>query len=318
MNEIQRAGDQDSRLAVSIDLDRRIIDAWLHDRPERTRAAYQDSVDRLFKYAPKTLGGMNLEDLQRFSDHLALAMADSSRKRHLAAIKSLFSFASKLFPVYIRGNPSAAIRLPGSDDTLNQKILSRQQVMKLFEAATLTRDRQLLELLYWAGMRREEAVALQHDHCQPANDGAPGGLISIFGKGKKNRVVRIDGEAWQHLRIYLLVRSHPSSPWVFAGRDGKHLSISQGWRIVKAVAIKAGLAKNVSPHFLRHSIATHVFDAGWSVREVQYFLGHESAKTTERYIHSRPRRAAGDCVRADSSGVTPNSTPANGGERDAT
>jgi integrase/recombinase XerD len=148
------------------------------------------------------------------------------------------------------------------------------------------RDRALLETLYACGLRVSEATNLKLTNLYFSE-----GFIRVTGKGNKERIVPIGGEAIRHLEIYLeYVRSGmPIKPEaeniVFLNRRGGSLSRISVFTAVKKYAAGAGIEKNVSPHTFRHSFATHLIEGGADLRAVQEMLGHESILTTEIYTH---------------------------------
>jgi integrase/recombinase XerD len=150
------------------------------------------------------------------------------------------------------------------------------------------RDRAILELLYASGLRISELVGLDLDDVDMAEQ-----LVTVTGKGSKQRLVPFGGEAAAALEAWM-VRARPTfrprSAALFLNRRGRRLTRQGGWKIVKAHAAKAGLGEAVSPHVLRHSFATHLVDGGADVRVVQELLGHATVATTQIYtLVSRER-----------------------------
>ena len=151
------------------------------------------------------------------------------------------------------------------------------------------RDRALLEFLYATGARISEAVGLDVDdlHLDPPADGPA--VVRLFGKGSKERLVPLGSYAAAALEAYL-VRGRPGlaakgkgTPALFLNARGGRLSRQSAWAILKAAAEQAGINKDVSPHTLRHSFATHLLEGGADVRVVQELLGHASVTTTQVY-----------------------------------
>ncbi|KQO99358.1 site-specific tyrosine recombinase XerD [Leifsonia sp. Leaf264] len=145
------------------------------------------------------------------------------------------------------------------------------------------RDKALLELLYATGARVSEAVALNVD------DVLEEGVIRLFGKGGKQRVVPVGSFARAAVDAYL-VRARPTlsargaaTPALFLGLRGQRVSRQNAWLIIRAAAERAGITAEVSPHTLRHSFATHLLAGGADVRVVQELLGHSSVATTQIY-----------------------------------
>jgi integrase/recombinase XerD len=176
--------------------------------------------------------------------------------------------------------------------------LSVHDVERLLQAASVgdapaaLRDRALLELLYGCGARVSEAIGLDVDDLElgRAEDGS-GGVVRLFGKGSKERIVPMGRYARDALDTWL-VRGRPGmasagrgTPAVFVNARGGRLSRQSAWNAIRAAADRAGLRGDVSPHTLRHSFATHLLDGGADVRVVQELLGHASVTTTQIYTH---------------------------------
>jgi integrase/recombinase XerD len=146
------------------------------------------------------------------------------------------------------------------------------------------RNQVLLRLLYIAGLRVSEIVDLKWRDLQPRTDG---GQVTVFGKGSKTRVVLLPNAIWRELLRFRQHAAHDAP--IFASRSGGgHLDPSMVERIVTKAAARAGVEGKVSPHWLRHSHATHALERGAPIHLVQATLGHASVATTGRYLHARP------------------------------
>ncbi len=147
------------------------------------------------------------------------------------------------------------------------------------------RDRALLEVLYACGARISEAVGLRTTALEPALR-----VLALSGKGNKTRLVPLGARARAALEAWLrdgrpALLGTRRSEHVFLSRSGRPLDRLTGWRAVKAAALRAGLPQDVSPHWLRHSFASHLLEGGADLRAVQEMLGHASIATTEIYTH---------------------------------
>ncbi|QDY91881.1 site-specific tyrosine recombinase XerD [Arthrobacter sp. UKPF54-2] len=175
------------------------------------------------------------------------------------------------------------------------KAISVDEVTRILEAAgtdtaTGLRDRALLEFLYSTGARISEAVGLDVDDVSLQGDDEPGpAIVRLFGKGSKERLVPLGSFGARALDAYL-VRGRPllaakgkGTPALFLNARGGRISRQSAWTILKAAADKANITKDVSPHTLRHSFATHLLEGGADVRVVQELLGHASVTTTQVY-----------------------------------
>jgi integrase/recombinase XerD len=184
-------------------------------------------------------------------------------------------------------SPKPARKIPGT--------LSEAEVARLVAAPTSgdprgLRDRALLELFYSSGLRVSELAGLTLQQIDLKQ-----GFLRVFGKGSKERVVPVGGKACDALDTYLisgrphLVRPHTGSAF-FLNHRGRALSRVALWKIVKAHAKRAGITKNVKPHALRHSFATHLLTGGADLRAIQEMLGHASISTTQIYTAVEPQR----------------------------
>ncbi|HWJ82886.1 MAG TPA: site-specific tyrosine recombinase XerD [Nocardioides sp.] len=217
----------------------------------------------------------------------------SSAARTVVAVRGFHKFAvadglATLDPAAAVKPPTPAKRLP--------KALPLGDVEAILEAAgspgtaLALRDRALLELLYGTGARISEAVGLDVDDIdltEPDSGGA--GTVLLRGKGSKERIVPVGSYAREALSAYL-VRARPElvaagrgTSALFLNARGGRLSRQSAWAVLQKAAERAGVTRDVSPHTLRHSFATHLLDGGADVRVVQELLGHASVTTTQVY-----------------------------------
>jgi len=224
-------------------------------------------------------------------DHLgslrALGSAESSVARSLAAVRMLF--AHQIAEGRLRRDPCALIAAPHLARYL-PSCLSIEQVDALLAAAGKdtwidARDRALCEVLYATGARVSEAVGLETGALEPKL-----GVLRLTGKGDKTRIVPLGESAADALTTWLETwrRGLPgaaSRDQVFLTRTGRPMDRVTAWRRIKALALRAGIQSNISPHTLRHSFASHLVAGGADLRSVQEMLGHASIRTTEIYTH---------------------------------
>jgi integrase/recombinase XerD len=183
--------------------------------------------------------------------------------------------------------PKLGRKMPG---TLNETEVARLLAAPTGGDARALRDRALLELFYSSGLRVSELAGLMLQQIDLEN-----GFIRVFGKGAKERVVPVGSRARDALAAYLasgrpqLVKPKTGSQFFLNSRGGA-LSRVMLWRLVKKYARRAGLAKNVKPHGLRHSFATHLLTGGADLRAIQEMLGHASISTTQIYTAVEPQR----------------------------
>lgn len=260
--------------------DPHLIALWLHGKSEHSRRAYSLDVQRLLSAVRKPLSQITLGDLQAFADSL-IKLAPSSRKRILSAVKSLFTFGQRLG--YLQFNVGAALTVPSVKNTLAERILSESEVLTMIALTAKQRDQLLLRVLYASGGRVSEVCRLTWADAKP-NEST--GQLTLFGKGGKTRAVKLSKATWQALLASR--RGAADSEPIFASQKGGHLDPSQVHRIVREAAQRAGIAGNVSPHWLRHSHASHALERGASVALVRDTMGHASGQTTHQYLHAKP------------------------------
>jgi integrase/recombinase XerD len=233
-----------------------------------------------------TLAGAQNTDLRDFVRSLFdLGLAPYSINRKLSSIKSFFTYRAGVDGQ----NPAAEMELLKVGRKL-PLVLSISEVAGIIEAAAgieplALRDRAGLELLYGAGLRISELLDLKISDVFLDE-----GILSVIGKGNKQRIVPVGGRAIKAVREYLrigrpeLVKSH-TVPNLILNCRGRRLSRMGFLKVLRKYRIKAGISKRVTPHTLRHSFATHLLEGGADLRAVQELLGHADISTTQIYTH---------------------------------
>lgn len=272
-------------MSHSITSTEELIELWLHERSPRTVASYRRYVEAFLCHAGKPLEQVTLMDVQTWQLSLS-GMSANSKRTALAALKSLFSFGHELGVLPF--NVGKLARSPKVRESLSEKILSEAEVQAMFSVEANPRNRGLLRLLYSAGLRVSELCALKWRDLKVRSQG---GQIVVFGKGGKTRVVLLSPGVWEEV-CQLRGEAGKDEP-VFRSRSrgkggGYHLSRKQVYRIVRAAAKRAGIEGNVSPHWLRHSHASHSLERGAPIHLVQQTLGHSTIAVTEKYLHAKP------------------------------
>ena len=264
--------------------DAQLIELWLHGRSKHTQRAYRADVRQFFDRADKRLHDLTLGDIQQFADELERSpLASATNHRKLSAIKSLLSFGHRLgYLPYDTGRP---LRLPPVRETLSERILSEAEVNRMLALEPNPRNQVILTLLYSSGVRVSELCGLKWRDVQERDDAE--GQISVFGKGDKTRAILLPASVWNMIKTLQEEDARDESP-VFKSRKGGHLNPSQVWRIVRKAALRAGIEKAVSCHWMRHAHGSHSLDRGCPISLVQSTLGHASVATTGRYLHARP------------------------------
>ena len=208
----------------------------------------------------------------------------TSQARALSGVKSFFAFL--VLNDRIESSPAEFTRMPKFGRHLPD-VLTTAEIDRIIAAAGAPtpkglRDSAMLEVLYSCGLRVSELVSLR---MQDLFFGE--GYIRVVGKGDKQRLVPISATARDRIQQYLEVRRafRAGEEILFLNNRGKKISRVMVFTLLRQAAQRAGIDKRISPHTFRHSFATHLFEGGASIRQVQEMLGHESILTTEIYTH---------------------------------
>ncbi|RCJ40937.1 hypothetical protein A6770_36970 [Nostoc minutum NIES-26] len=239
---------------------------------------------------------VTINDVQAFADFLEThrtktgkPLAPASRARRIAALKSLLNYGCKI--KYLSFNAADDTLLPKTKDRLAERILREVEVMTMVALTTNERDKALIQFLYYTAARVGEVAHVRWRDIRCNRNGQ--GQVTLFGKGEKTRTVLIPKKVYQAL-TKLRSPSDTLDAAVFKSRKGgEPLKERQIRDLVAAAALKAGIQGKVSPHWLRHSHASHSLDRRASVQLVQQTLGHSSLHTTSRYAHAKPSDSSG-------------------------
>ena len=267
-------------LAVERGLARNTLDAYGRDL-----ARYLAFLQRQGVTQPDAIGAGHV--LQFLAGLKAEGLAPRSRSRALVALRTFHKFL--VSERLCSSNPTGQIAAPRSLAAL-PKTLSPHDVEALLgspkgEAALAVRDRAMFEILYATGLRVSELVTLKLSDLQ-----LDVGYLTAFGKRGKQRIVPLGDAAIAALRSYL-ASARPrfdksgSAACVFLNRSGEGLTRQGFWKIIKRRAGEAGIYRDITPHTLRHSFATHLLENGADLRAVQAMLGHADIATTQIYTH---------------------------------
>ncbi|MDY0100433.1 MAG: site-specific tyrosine recombinase/integron integrase [Bacilli bacterium] len=260
---------------------------------KETINAYQQDFKQFFKVFNdrKTTKDLFISDLTDFIKIQSKnKMATATILRRLSSTKHFYRFLEKeqLFSESVPkiSGPRPLRKLPHT--------LTEEEVEFLFEMPDLEkpeglRDRAMLEVMYSSGLRVSELLALERGHINYVH-----GLVSVVGKGNKERRVPIGEFALEYLAKYIeegrSKNPGKNTKYIFLNRYGKPLSRQYFFLQIKKYALDAGISKDVSPHTLRHSFATHLYDHGAELRAIQEMLGHQNISTTEIYTHVSSKR----------------------------
>ena len=259
---------------------------------KKTVESYSRDILRFLRYLnDRGMTHIRGTDTQDILQYLILlrrqGLGPTSRARHLVSLRGFYR--DLLHEKVIDRNPAKIVDLPKRSLKLPD-VLSMREIEKLMSSAEPNtvrgaRDAAMLELLYAAGLRVSELVGLK---IQDVN--LDGCFVRVFGKGAKERVVPFGTYARQKIDAYLK-RARPGflkgrvSPYLFVTSSARPLTRQGFWKLLDRYARKAGIAKKITPHTLRHSFATHLLEGGADLRSVQIMLGHVDSATTQIYTH---------------------------------
>lgn len=266
---------------------------------ENTLSNYLFDLDRFINYLKEEQSIENVNDVtdktiesyvyylrnkkSKTGDYYSI----KSINRHISSLKTFFKYL--LAEKNIETNPTDIIDSPKTSRKLPD-VLTIQEIDKMFMQTNLDdkyelRDRAIMETMYASGLRVSETVNLRIN-----NIFFKEGILRVFGKGSKERIVPIGSSAIRFINQYL-ENSRPyfaksiSEDFVFLNFRGKYLSRMAIWNIIQKYSKKAGIKKAMHPHILRHSFATHLLEGGADIRIIQEMLGHSDISTTQIYTH---------------------------------
>lgn len=263
-------------------------------KSENTVHSYVSDLQNYIYYLNEKQGIDDIRDvdtktIQKYLAYLKkLGYSQTSTSRALSAIKSFHKF------LYLEHrtleNPATNLSSPKLDKKL-PTVLSVEEVIKLLDSLDDStpihhRNKAMIEMVYGTGLRVSELVGLKLQDLHLTNK-----MISVKGKGNKERIVPINDYANKVLREYIinsrpkLAKPSKDNGYVFLNHLGTPISRQSFFLILKEQCNKAGITKEVSPHTLRHSFATHLLEAGTDLRLIQEMLGHEDISTTQIYTH---------------------------------
>lgn len=245
-------------------------------------------IDFLHRRRLEAIGDADTSDLLRYLISLRNdGLSARSRARHLVTIRGFYRFLNQ--EGILNEDPARMVDLPKAGLKLPD-VLSVPEVQALLDAPDTedpmgARNAAMLELLYAAGLRVTELVQIKLPDIH-----LDAGFVRVLGKGSKERVVPIGTIAIRKIDHYLdtarpRLLKGDVSPFLFIGRTKKPMTRQGFWKLLKKYAATAGIHKNVTPHTLRHSFASHLLEGGADLRAVQAMLGHSDISTTQIYTH---------------------------------
>jgi integrase/recombinase XerD len=257
-----------------------------------TLESYARDLEALAAFADRkdvAVDRLERRDLEAFVRSLmASGLSPRSVARSVACVRGFYRFLA--LDRRDQQSPAQDLRAPRAWASL-PKFLDLEEVDRLLAQPDVAtprglRDKALIELLYASGMRVSELVGLK-----PGDLNLDEGYLTCTGKGEKQRIVPIGQTAAGWVTRYMregrpTLLHRRSSPWLFVNaRDGGPLSRVGFWKVLKEYGIKAGISRDISPHVLRHSFATHLLERGADLRAIQVMLGHADLSTTQIYTH---------------------------------
>ena len=251
---------------------------------DNTIDSYGENLLKLLNYVNKDILILNSDDIRNY---LLNSDATAKTKAHYLSVFNSF-YKYMVFNKKINNNPCEGIKTPKLEKRL-PKYLTDDEINKLLDIRLIKpidyRNKAMLEVLYATGIRISELTNLEFNQID-LNDCT----IRVLGKGKKDRIVPLGNMAIHYLTLYIeeyrkFLLKTKTSNYVFINKDGNKISRQGFFKILKQIAKTSGIEKEISPHTLRHSFATHLLNNGADLRVIQELLGHENLVTTEIYSH---------------------------------
>lgn len=251
---------------------------------DNTVSSYYLDITKFSEYINKDLLTITNDNIRKYLKYIN-NKSNKTISHTLSSLKSFYNYYEKLEK--IKNNPLVNIEVPKIEQTL-PTVLTIEEVTSLLNIEINTpydaRNKAIFELLYSTGLRISELINLEL-----ANIDLEENLIRVMGKGSKERIIPFGDYAKDALNVYLNNYRHlinkKNSTFVFLNNLGNKLSRQYIFKIIKLECMKKGIRKNVSPHTLRHTYATHLLKNGADLRIIQELLGHENLTTTQIYTH---------------------------------
>ena len=256
-----------------------------------TIEAYERDLQKLKVYLQDAHIQLEESETKHLRDFIieisSLGIHPRSQARILSSIKSFYHFliyknVREDDPTELLESPKIGLRLP--------EVLAVEEIDNMLKTIDLSkkegqRNKAIVEVLYGSGLRVSELIGLQLSKIYISE-----GYMLVEGKGSKQRLVPLSAQSIQQIELWKIDRnelkmSKGHEDYLFLNRRGSKLTRDMIFKIIKELAVLAGIHKTISPHTFRHSFATHLLENGANLRAIQQLLGHESITTTELYTH---------------------------------
>ena len=255
---------------------------------ENTINSYKADLENFLSYNKNiNTNSISNDDLKEYVKYLKEEkLNEKSISRNISCLKSFYKFL--VIEKYVSKNPSDSIFIPKIKKSL-PKILTEEEVLILLDIKLTDnysyRNKAMLELMYATGLRVSELVNLKLQDIDLNQD-----IVRTMGKGSKERIIPIGDYAKEYLEKYLYeyrgtMLKKSSNEYLFLNNHGKKMTRQGFFKIIKNIAKEKGIDKDLSPHTLRHSFASHLLKYGADLRTIQELLGHSDISTTQIYTH---------------------------------
>jgi integrase/recombinase XerD len=254
---------------------------------KNTIESYRRDLEKIDEFLNKDIKSIDENDIKAYLKDLSNhGEAKKTVSRNISCLRSFYKFL--IIEKIIKNNPMENIELPKLDKSL-PKILDEEDIDLLLDIdlkdAFAYRNKAMLELMYATGLRVSELVNLKVQDIDLDMD-----LVRTMGKGSKERIIPIGDYAIYYLKIYIEqyrnnMLKKEYNDYLFLNNHGKQMTRQGFFKILKSIAFEKGIKKELSPHTLRHSFATHLLNNGADLRSIQELLGHSDISTTQIYTH---------------------------------
>ncbi len=286
--------------------DSAVIGSWLfdNDKSPKTQMVYKKVVTDFFHKFP----GLSIK--KSTTAHIGAFLKEKDqlgvRSKNLvkSVLSSLFQFCEDI--QYIPHNPARAMKRTKMPESFTNKLLERDEINQMLAKERSWRNRLIMKMLYFTGVRVSELCDMKLKHFTKRADGEI--QVTILGKGNRIRSIVTPPVLWEEIQDYGYQEFlAPKSPEDYLFRSQKEpygrLDSASVFDLIKASAKRANLTKSPSPHWFRHTSATHAIENGAPIHVVQSTLGHSSIQTTGKYLNQRPKESSGKYLELESENI---------------